>query len=181
MIDSTRSTDIFDAYRVSGIADPEPGELFVAEWRLRLDEFINHYDAKFGVARDSVAGHIEIDFGMDHIWIHTDQTRIEVTAGEWHTYRIESWDMQAFDLFIDGRFAHAGTFESQSFLQSFVVFGDTVIGAASLSRWDYVRFGVVPEPTSGSLLAIGSILIVMARSGRRFREQSDGTGIRNRT
>lgn len=150
VIDSTESRDISDWYQTTEISDPGPAELFIAEWRVRLDQF-DRYDALFTIARDTTPGHTAFLFGDDNVWILTDSIVIDVEPYRWHEYRLTSRDMDSFDLFIDGKFVHAGSFESQSFLQSFVAFGDGGVGASSLSRWDYVRFGVVPEPSSATM------------------------------
>lgn len=163
VIDSTRSTGIFDFYRIAGIADPEPGELFVAEWRIRVDEFIRFYDAELVLARDGRPGHMQVKHGLNDIIVRPIWNVIAIEPGQWHSFRIESSDMQTFRLDIDGTPRYEGPFESQSFLQSFLAFGDTTTGAASLSRWDYVRFGVIPEPASISMCFVTSFLVVRRR------------------
>ena len=83
--------------------------------------------------------------------------QFRVEPGVFHAYRFESRDMHKFDFFIDDVVVHHGRFETFTLLRSFVNFGDTVQGLRSLSRWDYMRFGVVvPEPASGALLVLGA-------------------------
>lgn len=166
-IDSTASLDIDDAYTWDNITDPGPGEIFVAEWRLRVNEFINFYDVDFGIARSGTPGHIQFEFAQDHVLIRPAWVQIGVEPGVFHTYRFESAEMDWFTLFIDDQAAYTGQFESQSFLRSFVAFGDLVIGAASASNWDFVRFGVVPEPGTLGAVAAGGCLAVVIRSTRR--------------
>ena len=60
--------------------------------------------------------------------------------------------MRAYDLYIDGNLAISGSFWF-SLTPSRVFWGDSIQGGASLTHWDYFRFGVVPEPGPGLLLA----------------------------
>jgi hypothetical protein len=142
-----------------GEVDPEPGELFVAEWRVKVDESIGDgRDSMVVVASD---GAMQLAFGLfpDHIdskW--EDGVILPVTIGVFHDYRVLSWDMQAYDLYIDGDPAHRGTFW-QGYLESKLAWGDGVRGAASLAHWDYVHFGVVPEPAT----APAFVLALLAR------------------
>lgn len=163
VIDSTASTGIVDAYKWSGLADPEAGELFVAEWRVRLDRFIRSYDAVVTIARGNTPGHVSFELAEDHVLVRREWERIDVAPFEWHSYRLESTDMQTYELFVDDVPRFYGAFESQSFLQSFLAFGDEVLGAASLSRWDYVRFGVVPEPATISMASVMCLIVLRRR------------------
>jgi hypothetical protein len=71
--------------------------------------------------------------------------------------------MVEYTLSIDGEGVFTGLFEDQSFLQSFLVWGDLANGAASLTRWDYVRFGVVPEPSSLTYCILAALVVWPAR------------------
>jgi len=77
----------------------------------------------------------------------------------WHSYRVVSSDMRAYDLFIDGRLAHHGTFRYIC-PGSYISWGDGTQGAASLHHWDYVRVGVVPEPRTLRVLLIPGTLLL---------------------
>jgi len=135
-----------------GELDPDPGELFVAEWRLKVDETIgDHWDSKVSVCSDEgwllglgcFPDHIESQF--------EDDVYIPITPGVFHDYRLLSWDMQRYELYIDGELVHDGAFWDGTLASKFS-WGDCVSGAASLGHWDYVQFGVVPEPSSVLML-----------------------------
>ncbi len=143
--------------------DPDPGELFIAECRVKVDETIGDgYDTGVGICSDEgwllglgcFPDHIESEF--------EDDVYIPIEPGVFHEYRVLSWDMQTYELYIDGDLVHQGTFWQGS-LGSKFGWGDCVRGAASLAHWDYVGFGVVPEPSS-LLLLIG--MCVCLQRGR---------------
>jgi len=135
-----------------GEVDPDPGELFIAECRVEIDQAIGDmYDSTFGICSDDG---MQLAFGLfpdyiESIW--EDDVELPITPSTFHEYRVLSWDMQTYELYIDGDLAHEGTFWQGS-LESKLAWGDGVRGAASLARWDYVYFGVVPEPSSLMLL-----------------------------
>jgi hypothetical protein len=145
-----------------GEVDPERGELFIAECRVKIDEATGDgYDSTFGVASD---GAMQLAFGLfpdriESIW--EDGVALSVAPGMFHDYQVLSWDMQTYELYIDGDLAYQGTFW-QGALYSKLAWEDGVRGAASLAHWDYVRFGVVPEPSAGILL-IGVCVCVRHR------------------
>lgn len=153
-MDSLYDLGVYDfAYReLPGQLDPDPGELFVAEWRLLVDETVGDgYDAKVGIKSDD-ARQLGIGCFPDHVRsVWEDDVHIPITAGVFHEYRVLSWDMLTYDLYIDGDLVHQGTFW-QGIMTSQFGWGDVVSGAASLSHWDYARFGVVPEPSSCLML-----------------------------
>jgi hypothetical protein len=158
-----------------GEVDPDPGELFIAEWRGMVDEVLgDHYDAAVGICSDD-AWQLGFGFFSDHVEsIWEDDVHIPVTVGVFHEYRLLSWDMQTYDLYIDGDLAYQGTFW-QGLLASKLGWGDFVRGAASRSHWDYVRFGVVPEPCSLFMVMIG--LCACARRRRvAHPSRSEGWG-----
>ncbi|MBU0618096.1 MAG: hypothetical protein KKI02_10300, partial [Planctomycetes bacterium] len=69
VLDSTGSLWITDSYRHEDIRRPESGELFVAEWRMRVDEFVDYYDAVVNLARPAPLGDLTIEHATDHIRI----------------------------------------------------------------------------------------------------------------
>jgi hypothetical protein len=165
VLDTTCDIWLNDYYQIHRQIDPAPGELFVAEWRVAVDELLVYWDAKIAFARDNPPGHAAFSFGVDQLLIDTGEDILLPIAPGPHSYRFESWDMDQFELYLDGALAHQGVFESESLLQSYVTFGNGTLGASSLSRWDYVRFGAIPEPTS-FLLAIIGLASVRHRTGR---------------
>jgi hypothetical protein len=158
VLDSLRHDQIFDFYDVQRSIDPGPGETFVAEWRMRVDEQSDLGDASVGISRDAYPGYVQFYFGDDAVLSVTDGMLFAIEPGVFHTYRFVSPDMLQFEFFIDGMLTHQGAFEDFTLVQSSVGFGDTVQGRRSLSYWDYFCFGVVPEPGSG--LSVLALLVV---------------------
>jgi hypothetical protein len=164
VIDSLHNAAIIDDYVIDGISDPGPGELFVAEWRVLSEEMLFWYDAGVTIARSAVPGDVFIVYGVDEILVWREWEHIPIAPGEWHAYRVESEDMVEYSLSLDEEEVFTGLFEDQSFLQSFVGWGDLANGAASLTRWDYVRFGVVPEPHSLAYSIIAAFVLRLSAS-----------------
>jgi len=164
-MDSLYDLRVYDyAYRrLAGEVDPEPGEVFIVECRVMVDETIGDgYDSTFGVSSDNA---MQLAFGLfpDHIEsIWEDDVALSVTRGVFHEYRVLSWNMETYELYIDDDLVHQGTFW-QGLLESQLAWGDGVSGAASRSHWDYIRFGVVPEPCS-----IVMLITLCICAGRRW-------------
>jgi len=151
-LNSMRHDQIVDFYDVRQSIDPAPGELFTAEWRVLVDPVSDPGDAGVIIARDDPPGYLAVKNGPYAVVISPGNVLIELKAGDFHWFTVRSVDMQRFELSIDGEPAYSGFFESNTLLQSFVAFGDSVQGQRSLTCWDYVRFGVVPEPATLSAL-----------------------------
>jgi hypothetical protein len=154
VLESLRDDQIYDFYEIQGIHDPQPGEQFIAQWRLLVGAPSDPWDAGVSIARDDPPGYAAFKFAPDRVKVYTDEAELPIEPGVFHEYRFESADMEVFDLYIDGVHVHRGAFETFTLLHSFVHFGDGVQGLRSLSEWDYVAFGVVPEPRSGLLLCL---------------------------
>src|SRR5262249_52398188 len=140
-LDSLQSPLIFDDYFWRRQLNPGPQELFVCEWRVRVTEAYGPLDdAALGIARDR-RGILAFGIGVDHISGLTEDFSIPVSPMAFHTYRVESADMLAYSLFIDGGFARSGQW-GDSLNESYVAWGDGTLGGGirSLSQWDYVRF-----------------------------------------
>jgi hypothetical protein len=156
-IDSMRHDQIVDFYRIQRLINPGMGEVFRAEWRVLVDPVSDADDAGVLVARDSPPGYVSFKNGPDGVLIKPGDVVIPLDPGVFHSFSVESSDMERFDLSIDGVPAYSGLFETNSLLQSYVFFGDSVQGARSLTHWDYVRFGVVPEPAVLPLLLVCTV------------------------
>ncbi len=167
VLDSLASDRIYDYYEVDRLIDPGFGERFVAEWQLRVDEPSDDCDAQVVIARDDPPGHVAIEFATDGLHIPTEHLTLPVDPGVFHAYRFESNDMQAYALYLDGALLHEGLFQEISLLQSFVGFGDGAQGARSLSRWNYFRFGAVPEPSACALAAVAATVACQRSIGNR--------------
>ncbi len=157
-LDTLSSTQTADFYQIDrpGALDPEGGEEFVLEWAVRVLDVVGPYDLSVGVFSDdewAVGFHIDEDSISSTF---EDGVSAPLEVGQWHSFRFTTSDMRAYTLAIDGEPVIEGEFWL-GLIESRVGWGDGVQGAASLSEWDYFRFGVVPEPGSFVLL-LGCLL-----------------------
>ncbi len=149
-IDSLYDQGVFDFYWIErpGAIDPGPGEVFVMEWALRVEEVDpSHptypYDPSTSVfSNDSFGFNLEfsvdcIQSGFEHVVLPLDMTVM-------HEFRMVSPDMRTYDLYVDSVLFHSGEFIDIP-SDSYVGWGDGVQGVASLHEWDYFRVGVIPE------------------------------------
>jgi hypothetical protein len=146
-----------------GALDPEPGETFVMQWRLQIDE-AHGPDVTVGVFSDDEWA---VGFQLNDesiVSVFESDTSASFLPGVFHDYELRSCDMREYELYIDGTWAITGSFWL-SVTESEVGWGDGVQGASSLSRWDYFRFGVVPEPTAG----LSMLFMLMVGSQERSR------------
>ena len=138
-----------DVYANSPPADPGPGELFVMAWRLLI------HDSPLlsvGVNYTSIDGHaVAFDFDDHRLWYGPDDW-VEFEPAVFHEYELRSADLQSYELRIDGIPSLEGTFHAGGYPPE-IGFGDGTT-KGSLAQWDYLRFGVVPEPAAGVLLCL---------------------------
>ena len=165
VIDSLHDNQISDVARMERWMDPAPGEMFVAEWRLMVASGSTGLDAGVAIARSFEPGFVSFSTGPSRAWNALDQVYFAIEPNVYHTYRFESEDMISFRFFIDDELVQEGEFLSPSSNESYINFGDKAVGWASLSYWDYVRFGVVPEP---STLLIFLVVFGMSFKTLRF-------------
>ncbi len=161
VLDSLDDILIYDFYAISRSVDPEPAELFVMRWRLLVDEVTPREDPGVAVFSDDSWG-VGFLFGESYVEsAYEDGLMAPFEPGASHLFEFRSWDMRGYELRIDGQAALAGEFYD-TFSASQVAWGDGGQGSYSMARWDYFRFGVVPEPRSVSLFALGLL------AGRRL-------------
>ena len=154
VIDSLHDRHISDGARMERWMDPEPGEMFVAEWRLMVASGSTGPDAGVAIARSFEPGFVAFSAGVGQARNALDQVYWPIEPGVYHIYRFESEDMIGFRFFIDGELVQEGEFLAPSSNQSYINFGDKYDGWASLSYWDYVRFGVIPEPSTHLMMLV---------------------------
>lgn len=168
VIDSTADIMIADFYQIHrpGQIDPGPGETFVLQWRMRLEDLIGHLDPSVGVFSDD-------DWGVGWSFTATGMqsafelgVEIPLTFNDYHDCELRSADMRTYALFVDGQLARNGSFWFIGQTGAYVTWGDSVQGGASISHWDYARFGVIPEPSTAVMLLL--IAFPMSRNRRRF-------------
>lgn len=129
-----------------GALDPDgPGEMFVAQWRLRTDELQGYFDPGLGITSDNKRS-VALYFSLDGIYSFWDGYVVATfEPGLFHDFELRSSSMLTYDLYLDGAAVFTGSFGGPEVNASRVSWGDYIIGGASLARWDYFRFGVVPE------------------------------------
>jgi hypothetical protein len=163
-VDSLYDPGVFDVALMERAFNPAPGEVFVMEWRLAVDQVVGGFPGDPGVGLCSDDRWV-VAFKYDHdtvLGAFDEGLHVPVTAGEFHSYRLTSSNMRTYDFFIDGEFVHEGPF-SYGGDTSLMGWGDVTQGVGSLSRWDYVRVYTTPEPAA---LAMCGAFLVMARRRR---------------
>jgi len=105
--DSLYDPGVYDFSRMHrlGQTDPAPGELFVMEWRLRVDEVVGFSDPGAGVCSDE-AWALGFTFAYDRAYsVFEDFAAIPFVPGVFHDYEVISANMRTYDLYIDGELA----------------------------------------------------------------------------
>ena len=157
---------IDDYYRMERTLNPEPGEEFVMQWRLWVQEVVGNplalYDPGVAVWSDD-DWEVSLLFGTNFVYSFHENILIDVAPDIYHTWEFRSSDMRSYTLMVDGELIHTGVFWEPTFERSKVTWGDKARGSASLVEWDYFRFGVVPEPGT-------TVLFLVAFFGLRARE-----------
>lgn len=167
VLDTRASISIVDWYekRLNGALDPGPGETFVMQWRLLIDELQGNHDPTISVRSDEnwIVG---LAFSADRV-VSFFEYPLGYTfePGIPHTYELRSEDMRTYCLYVDDVPALEGSFKLKA-EGSRVAWGDGVQGSASLTKWDYVRFGTVPEPAPLITCILG-IVCLHCRGGVR--------------
>ncbi len=162
-IDSLSDPGICDWHymKIPQALDPAPGETAFLEWRLKVDQVNGDiYDAAIGMRGMSYSVHF--GFAYDHIitgW--SSEVDIPFTPGVFHTYRTELSDPLHYKLYIDGQLSHQDSV-LWSGDENSCHWGDTVQTNApeggGRHEWDYVRFGILPEPCTLLLLVCGAVV-----------------------
>jgi hypothetical protein len=171
VLDGLASTDISDFYRWYMPSEPGPGEVFRMDWRLRVDSVLLHDDPAVSVRFRTgvvILGYSEsgVYSAYEHAWVAS------FAPGLFHDYSLTTSDMRTYTLFLDQVAIWDGRFVGP-FYESRVEWGDYTQGDASLAVWDYVRFGIVPEPTAGLLLGSAGVAVVVAKTRRTWRNSDD--------
>ena len=132
---------------------PRPGmmtladnETFVYRWCVRVDEVTVDEDPGVGLRSDDQYTVI-FDLGVDHVEsLYEPDKSASFTPGEYHDFCFVSSDMRTYSLHIDSELAFEGVFFATTFSGAGVDWGD-ITTHRSLSAWDHIEFGIVPEPT----------------------------------
>jgi hypothetical protein len=154
-----------------GNMNPDVGELFIATWRLRIVETRNNwYEPSVAIARDA-KGTLAFRYSMDSILSSREGWSMDIAPGAYHTYHLESTDMINYHLWIDDVHVRDGVWDLDSLNESYLFFWDGTQGpdSGSVAQWDYVRFGVIPEP---SCLLLGTAVLVGISARREIKRGS---------
>lgn len=163
-IDSLWSTQVSDFYRIDRPVNPGSGEVFVSQWRVRVNTVVGNtsYDPGLAFFSDDTWG---LGFLLGHggLWGNFEhQLFIPYEPDVFHAFELRSRDMRTYELFMDGALAHVGMFWEPAVTGPYVAWGDATRGSASDADWDYFRFGVIPEPAS--ILLTSAMACAMRRS-----------------
>lgn len=167
-LDGLASTMIVDDYGMLHPIDLGPGESFVMHWRLRVDEVDGFADP--GVAAFSEGfGRVSLLYSESSIYSILEVAWIaDFEPHVFHDYSLVSADLLTYTLSIDSAVVYTGQMVSPSHNPG-IDWGDEWEGGSSRSDWDYVGFGVVPEPSMALLLASACLLATLLRARRARR------------
>jgi hypothetical protein len=158
VLDSRESVWIVDFYQMWRPISLVSGESFEMQWHVKFDEVEPYFDLGISVFADNYRA-VGFNFTESTIISGFEQdVTIPFEPHVYHSYILRSNDMLTYELLIDGETVRIGQFQPV-FEAGRVGWGDTVQGGRSLSHWDYLRFGVVPEPTT--VLGIGLVMLLI--------------------
>lgn len=155
----------FARYDMHGHMNPGPGETFIATWRMRVVETRNDcYEPSVGFARDGY-GSLWFEYSYNNIRSSYEGWVLPLEPGVYHEYCLHTYDMIHYTLWIDYAYQITGAWDLNSLNKSYVAFGDGTQGPfhGSITEWDYVRYGVVPEPDSLIIYVMCMCLLAMGR------------------
>jgi hypothetical protein len=161
VLDTITSGDVYDFYArgMPSLPDPnDPTDAFICEWRICIDAINLFWDPTFFLLFKDY-GDIFLGYDMGQIYsFHESKYIADFEPAIFHSYRLVTSDMVTYTLAIDGNVVYTGEVSPWAPWSS-VQFGDSSSGRGSLSRWDYVRYGVttIPEP-AGPLLLVAAAL-----------------------
>jgi hypothetical protein len=179
-IDSRTAGGYDGYYQEPANMSPGPGEAFLFEWRLRIDEITAglHDPGVIVTAPDYYAVAFYMRMGLIESVFESGRSAA-FAAGEFHSFSLHSSDMRAYELYIDGVLALQGPFFAGSLPGPRVSWGDQSSGK-SLVAWDYVHYGVTPEPSTfahvWALVCLSASLRRSAAQRIAFRKKGERQG-----
>jgi hypothetical protein len=172
-IDSLHDDQIWDFNLYAAPTAPGPEEFFVAEWSLLVQLESDPADTQLVISGEGANSGVALEFAPSQLLVVDVGLIVPYAANEAHAFRLESDDGQNFALWMDGALVGSGPYVSIGQTFPSVGFGDGVAGQRSKSTWDYMRFGMVPEPSGAS---VGVCLAVLAASFARPSARMRGRG-----
>ena len=149
-----------DFYRKAIPSGPGLEETYFTTWRLRVDDVVGFADP--GVAVTFASGAVVLVYQENRAYSLLEGAWIPFSPGEFHAYLLTTTDLVNYSLYLDGDLVHAGHFAGSGY-EPRVEWGDYGQGARSISSWDHVRMGVIPEPSTGLLVAANVTVAVVLR------------------
>jgi hypothetical protein len=165
-VDTRAQFGTYDMYwQVPASLIPGPEETFVMEWRTLVYECTPASDV-------GVLARTEDQYTVG-LLMNADSIGSEYEPGNWtsfapgvfHDFTVESSDCRHYVLYIDGVLSLQGSFFESLFPGPEVVWGNFG-GCKSLTAWDHVAYGIVPEPSAAICLLIGLCRLPARPSGR---------------
>jgi len=145
VLDASADPAIIESYSrgMESLPDPnDPTHVFVCEWSLKVESMTGWWDPTFFVTFKG-HGDVVLGFKMDRIYSLYEGKYIAYFEPDvFHTYRLVTSNMDSYTLAVDGMPVYAGDVSPWG-NYSVVQFGDAGPADAGLSRFDYVRYGVV--------------------------------------
>jgi hypothetical protein len=157
-----------DGYGMQVPLELEVGEQFVACWRVRVDSVTALWDPVVEV--DFHYGSVILAYSRGEIYSVMEQASIPFEPGVFHEYWLTSDDMREYELGVDGVLAYTGRFVGYNPDSGFG-WGDATY-SGSVSAWDRVAFGVVPEPATSLLFGAGASALVVFSTKNTWRKWS---------
>ncbi len=130
---------------------------FFVDWRMETDgprEGIPACAPAGLVAGGMLAVHYHFTIAEDQVRFLRDPTFpivwIDIEPGVPHTYRLELYGGEFYTWYIDGQLVDCGVPEGQyPTSDSRITFGSSAAGGPITTRWDYIRYGTIPDDGSG--------------------------------
>lgn len=131
------------------VETPEPGSYFFVQWCTSIGSYSGPGSMGPGIALYAQDGWA-VAFTMTDEVIHSSYESgmsAGYEPGVFHAFELRSSGMRTYELYIDEALAFEGNWYDSQW-SSKVVWGDGTTGSSSLSRWDYIRMGVAPQPST---------------------------------
>jgi hypothetical protein len=165
VIDASQSGATNEWYeQYPAVVAPEAGEMFIMQWRLTVEMYTTSWGGATVCVFSDDRWALGFDMNNDTVHSAFDPGRLaHYEPGVYHEFEVRTSDMRWYALYIDGNFAFEGPFW-ESLLSNKIGWGKSTSGIRSITRWDYFRYGVVPEPNTVVLL--GTIAGVLGSRSR---------------
>jgi hypothetical protein len=143
---------------MNGALDPQgPDEIFVCRWKVRVDALsLGYYDPGVCISADD-NWLVSFSLSLDRVYSDFEPgVSASFEPDVPHTFELRSPNMRTYVLSIDAVPAIAGEFW-ESLEGSYVAWGDGWYPMGSISRWQFLGFGVISAPLAGDTNCDGTI------------------------